>query len=450
MGCSVRTNRHGYLAFRLRWNGIESHEGTQLKATPANRAKVEARANVIDEEIRERRFDYLRWFPDGNLAHRFRPREEGGGKVVTVRGFFEAWGRSTSEPGGAPLAGDKQARPVTPKWASNRASSIRNHVLPYLGSKHLDQIASGDLTELQRRLLAKKLQPVSVDGVVHSALRGMLRDAEMLGYRTPDLGKLYDRRYVRRLDQGTNTGEIDPYTEEEREQILEGFRIHRPHYHAFVFHQFWTGARPSEAVALRRSQVDATYRRIRIRGSRVLGRDGRPKTGKSKRDVVIHGNLLDVLRQHRPTGRRPDDFLFTTPGGAPIDQANFYGREWVPMLRRLGVRLRPFYNTRHTYITYLLSLGVSPLFVARQTGTSLEMIESHYGGITAVTDEIDAMIEGREKSETGNLPGTPHLGPSDDRKPEGQEVQSAQAVRQRAGDRGRTGDVQLGKLAFYR
>jgi len=190
-----------------------------------------------------------------------------------------------------------------------------------------------------------------------------------------------------------------------------------------VFHQFWTGARPSEAVALRWSQMDVTYRRIRIRGSRVLGRDGSPKTGKSKRDVVIHGNLLDVLREHGSMRRAKDDFVFTTPGGAPINQVNFYAREWVPMLQRLGVRLRPFYNARHTYITYLLSLGVSPLFVVRQTGTSLEMIEAHYGGMTAVADELDARIQGREKGETGNLPGTPLPEASQQRKPAGKEMQ---------------------------
>jgi integrase len=138
--------------------------------------------------------------------------------------------------------------------------------------------------------------------------------------------------------------------------------------------------------------------------SNARGRDGRPKTGKSKRDVVIHGNLLEVLVDHRRTTRARDGFVFTTPGGAPIDQMNFYGREWVPMLEEFGVRLRPFYNARHTYITYLLSLGSSPLFVARQTGTSLEMIEAHYGGITAVADELDEKIRERENSETRNPP----------------------------------------------
>jgi hypothetical protein len=44
---------------------------------------------------------------------------------------------------------------------------------------------------------------------------------------------------------------IDPYTPEEREMILEGFRTKRPHYFAFVHFQFWTGARVSETTALR-------------------------------------------------------------------------------------------------------------------------------------------------------------------------------------------------------
>ncbi|MFN8626451.1 MAG: hypothetical protein U0587_10805 [Candidatus Binatia bacterium] len=54
-----------------------------------------------------------------------------------------------------------------------------------LGAKHLDELSVGDLASLQQRLLAKRLKPITVDGVVHSALRGMLRDAEMLGYRPP-------------------------------------------------------------------------------------------------------------------------------------------------------------------------------------------------------------------------------------------------------------------------
>src|SRR6266436_3542629 len=112
VGCSVRANRHGCLAFRLYFHGLESHEGTELRETPENRRKVEARARVIDEEIREDTFDYLRWFPNGNLASRFqRELAPVVGRIVTVRGFFREW--SCAESSG---------RAVTSKWQRNRES----------------------------------------------------------------------------------------------------------------------------------------------------------------------------------------------------------------------------------------------------------------------------------------------------------------------------------------
>ena len=44
MACKVKVNRHGFLAFRLYWNGTESWEGTGLKDNAKNRKRVEARA----------------------------------------------------------------------------------------------------------------------------------------------------------------------------------------------------------------------------------------------------------------------------------------------------------------------------------------------------------------------------------------------------------------------
>ena len=84
--------------------------------------------------------------------------------------------------------------------------------------------------------------------------------------------------------------------------------------------------------------------------------------------------------------------VFRTPKGAPINGRNFYQREWLPMLRRLGIRARPFYNTRHTYISTLLSLGAKIAYVCAQTGTSSAMIEKHYGRYFPQSGD-DALIE---------------------------------------------------------
>ena len=185
--------------------------------------------------------------------------------------------------------------------------------------------------------------------------------------------------------------------------------------------------------------------RIRIRRSRVLGEDGRPKTGRSKRDVIVHEGLEAVLRAHMPPRRAPDGFVFTTRAGAPIDEANFQRRVWLRALRALRIRPRPFYNCRHTYISMLLDAGAKPLFVCRQTGTSLEMIEKHYGDARVDADQLDEMI-GELESPTGNLPGTLPDADDDSLPSKVKEPFVFYGVPMRAGDRGRTGDVQLGKL----
>jgi hypothetical protein len=241
VGCSVRTNRHGYLAFRLRFAGLESHEGTKLKATAENRRKAEARAGVIDEEIRAGAFDYLRWFPLGNLAARFLPeREPAVGPVISVRGFFREWSAAKSS-----------QRGVTYKWQRNRESYLRVHVIPALGTIRLDELTPRHLVDLQTQLRRHGLAASTIDRVIHSGLRGMLRDAELAGYRAPDLSQLFDRRFVTRLDQGSDAAEIAPYSDKERARILDWFSRERPEYHAFVYFRFWTGTRPSEAIALR-------------------------------------------------------------------------------------------------------------------------------------------------------------------------------------------------------
>ena len=81
------------MAFRLYFDGLDSHEGTKLLDTPENRSKVEARAQVIHQEMEDGVFNYLRWFENGNLAYRFRQSTEPvSERVITLSGFFRTWG----------------------------------------------------------------------------------------------------------------------------------------------------------------------------------------------------------------------------------------------------------------------------------------------------------------------------------------------------------------------
>jgi integrase len=437
MACRVKVNRHAFLAFRLFWNRIRSWEGTGLKDTPEHRKLVEAQAILISQEIEHGTFDYLKWFPHGNKAHLFRPQVEKPPALQTIESYYKTWI-------------EKQRSRVRPHQIKHYQSHFTLHILPTMigsapfGRLLLSSLRHEHLKKLQDKLREKDLKASSVNAVVHSSLRALLRDARGESLMTVNL---YDRVFFKPLPLTDVRGSIDPYTPEERELILEGFRTRRPQYFAFVYFQFWTGARVSETTALRYENLDLRYATARIQRSRVQGHEAGTKTERSNRELHLHANLVQVLKDHKPLHVEPDDYVFTTPQGAPISEDNFYHREWLPMLQKLSIRPRPFYNTRHSYISFLLSIGAKPAFVSSQTGDSIRTLENHYAkyipgadsgreALEASIRESATLVQPRTKAE--------HSGktfmPVKIKKP-----MEHQRLRREAGDRGRTGDLVLGK-----
>jgi integrase len=54
---------------------------------------------------------------------------------------------------------------------------------------------------------------------------------------------------------------------------------------------------------------------------------------------------------------------------------------------------RSTYCFRHTYATFRLTEGVDVYFLAKQMGTSVKMIEDHYGHVTPVKN-ADRILQG--------------------------------------------------------
>ena len=74
------------------------------------------------------------------------------------------------------------------------------------------------------------------------------------------------------------------------------------------------------------------------------------------------------------------------------------------------------------------------------------MIEKHYGDARLDAEQLDEIV-GEFESPTGNLPGTFPVARDDSLPSKVKEPFVFYGVPTRAGDRGRTGDVQLGKLS---
>jgi integrase len=318
MACKIKSNRHGNLALKLRWNGIKSWEGTELKDTPENRAGLEPLAKVISQEMQEGRFVYLNHFPDGNKAALFRQESERPLNTQTVKSYYNQWIKN------------QNAR-VRAHRVKDYESQFQRHILPArikggsFGSLFLANLTTDHLVRLQGCLKPKGLKASSVNGIIHGSLRAMLKDARRSGSMTLNL---FDRDLFSALPLTDTQASIDPYSPGERELILKDF--HRPHYYPFVYHQFWTGCRPSEACGLRRSCIDLEYQREKIERSRVQGHEAGTKTKRSNRELRLHDNLVGVLKRYHVGQGDPNAYVFTTPGDSPIDESNFYKREWLP------------------------------------------------------------------------------------------------------------------------
>jgi integrase len=194
----------------------------------------------------------------------------------------------------------------------------------------------------------------------------------------------------------------DPFTEEERDKILAFFRDQRPRWYPIVATLFWTGMRPGELAALRIADVDLVRRKISITKSRDAGAEGPPKTPKSRRDIALLPNLLSVLKAVRhPDGSDPyTTYFFRNPNGGPITTKEWPKKSWEPVLRKkIGVRYRKFYTTRHTFISWALTKGMNPKAIAEYVGTSLEMIERSYGRYIG-SDGLDSLLPSLEATAT--------------------------------------------------
>jgi integrase len=113
--------------------------------------------------------------------------------------------------------------------------------------------------------------------------------------------------------------------------------------------------------------------------------------GKNKfRELVAASNVADYLERVRAISKatEPDDFVFTTWDGKPA--SSLYKGPIGSLLTESGLlrssagSRRSTYCFRHTYATFRLSEGVDVYFLAKQMGTSVQMIEDHYGHINPV------------------------------------------------------------------
>jgi integrase len=139
-----------------------------------------------------------------------------------------------------------------------------------------------------------------------------------------------------------------------------------------------TGLRPSELFALEHRDVDREAGVVHVRRAYANGWVKHPKTRLSRRAVPLQAIALEALDQLRLNGASP--LLFPNSRGGYLDFRNFNRRQWKPVQKAVGIDpLRDLYDLRHTYATFALRAGVPVFALSRFMGTSIAMIDLHYG-----------------------------------------------------------------------
>jgi len=184
--------------------------------------------------------------------------------------------------------------------------------------------------------------------------------------------------------RGSEDHDVIPFTKEERDRIIFAFSCNEyySYYTSYVKFLFFTGCRPSEAIALRWKNITSGV--IQFRNSVVVSENGlTEKEGlktQKKRDFPITPEVKAILDEVKPEVVDPESLIFPSPKGKFIDQTNFSHRAWKSVLAQLpDIPYRKCYQTRHTFISLCVEAHINSTAIARWTGTSAEMIDNHYG-----------------------------------------------------------------------
>ena len=138
-----------------------------------------------------------------------------------------------------------------------------------------------------------------------------------------------------------------------------------------------TGLRPAELFGLEQRDIDRRLGVVYVRRAFANGRIKQTKTRLSNRAVPLQAKALDALDQLAPS---ENPILFPNARGGRIDYRNFGRRHWKPAQKAAGIEpLRDLYDLRHTYVTFALRAGIAGFAVSRFIGSSIAMIDQHYG-----------------------------------------------------------------------
>jgi integrase len=367
---------NGRLQLRFSFAGKRQYLSTGYPDTPTYRKLAEIKAAEIEKDILYERFD-----PSDLSKYRTQTQAQ---QVTPVTPSEESvslvmlWDKYM----------DFKRPSLSPSTIANDFIRVRNCLSGLPKQSIDDAVGIRDWLVANKSANATKRLLTQLSACCSWAVKSKMID------RNPFLGMASD---VKLPKSETEDTDINPFSTQERDQIVKAFQGDRYYsrYAVLIEFLFMTGWRPSEAVALQWKHVAEDFSTLRFEQAVVISEHGLVckkglKTQK-KRSFPINAKLGALLRSIKPKNANGETRIFPSPEGLWIDVHNLTNRAWKSVLQKLdGIEYRKLYQTRHTFITLALETPIKladgrvkmldAKDVAALVGNSPKMIYEHYAG----------------------------------------------------------------------
>lgn len=275
---------------------------------------------------------------------------------------------------------------------------VNRYLIPYFGSKEVDEITSFDVELFLGGLLGSDLAPATVKRI-YSVFRSSMTKAAKMGLirANPTGGDKIDP--LPRFRK-----EIEVFSAEEVQNLLFFLQEEPLRWRCYGRTAIDSGARRGELVGLQWRDIDGTCCHIRRAAYKLPKQPAATKPPKSGKARTVHltretAALLEQLRREQRkaclrsgTGWSVQYFVFGTKGVMlhPTTPTKW----WRSFLQRNDLPRRPLHSLRHTSATLLLAHGVDVKTVSARLGhSSLEVTQLYLHLISDADQKAAEVME---------------------------------------------------------
>lgn len=277
-----------------------------LPDTDVNRRVAEAKASLIEADIRLERFDYTL------VKYGKQPSQT----QLTVVEALKTPSLSLTE--------------LWAKYFDNKRSSLKPKTLEKYENFAKLFAKLGNLSANDALAVKKKLESITTTSRIRDALMYLSAACKWGMKHNLVTSNPFDGMYQ---EMPKPKYMIDPtpnaFSEDERDKIIEAFKHDRRkgmNYHSyapFVEFLFLTGCRPSEAVGLKWKHISEDCASVSFEGSLVQIGNKRVESKGSKnnktRKLTISPRLQALLLSIKPENCNPESFVFPSPDDGSIN-----------------------------------------------------------------------------------------------------------------------------------